>query len=446
MLGTAAATLPPDAFDSLFPPSLRLIGEDYLGLGRLSYLMVAGSRIAGAVAGHRHDYWVVLSPNSVRCSHCSRPCRHGAALAAAWRSGNGAFIDVAALVDRLMASQDPAPLVAGLLEDQVLDALLAFTDLPFIPPCDPDQDLLRLPALAPADQVAALARLVRLFPARPALLARALKEVPGLPLTDLIDLTLAAHQQQEEPADPFATLLASRLDETDLPVFLGRLLALYYDRTSRGLEVGSLLLRAGRILALRPHGDLALAYLAGLPEAPLATALMAADLAVLAGRPRQALSVLDQALIGAGDRERLALTVRQAEIAQASGSAREAPLWLAALAEGSPQALDQLVRRFPRALRATDGELATRLAERDPDLACRFALAVKDVPRAAQLAQTRALALTTLRRLVPVAKRQGYDPASFSTSHLSPRQRQQFRSLLSRPLTPRTRARKKVEP
>ncbi len=422
-----------DRFLSLFSPALRLVGEDYVGLGRLSQLMVAGSSIAGAVSGQRHDYWVVLTEESAHCSHCSRPCRHGAALAAAWQRTPQDFVDIVALTDRLLQTQDSAPLVAGLLEDRVLDTLLAFTDLPFIPPSDPVLDLARLPQLQPSEQAGALRRLLQRFPADPLMVTQALQQLARLLLTDLADIAL--HTEGPNLL-PLATALASRLDEDTMATFLDRILVHFHDLRSRGQDAGPLLLRAAQILALRPNDTLALAYLAGLPQAPLALFETAAELALLAGSPRQALSLLDQALLTAEGGSRLQLSVRAAEIAAASGSAREATLWLGALTEGSQLALSQLTRRFPHVLRAAHGEVVAALLARDPDLACRTALAASDLALAFSLATDHDLSLATLRRLVPPALRRQIDPTVWSVRGLSAAEQRQFHRLRQRPLKP----------
>ena len=436
---SSAALAPPpsaDVFLDLFPPPLRLIGEDYVGLGRLSHLMVAGSSIAGAVSGERHDYWVVLTKAGAHCSHCSRLCRHGAAVAAAWQRAPGDFVDILDLTARLMQSQDSAPLVAGLLEDRVLDALLAFTDLPFIPPSEPRQELARLDGLSPADQAAALFRLLRGWGEDPLLVTEALQRLPGLPLVDLADIALLA---PESSLLPLGTLLASRLDDDGMAVFLDRVLVHFHDLRSRRQDVSALLLRAARILAMRPGDTLALAYLAGLPEAPPALSEVAAELAVLAASPRQALLLLDQTLLTAQGDDRLRLYVRAAEIARSSGSAREAALWLAALKEGSAPALAQLTLRFPQVLRAARNEVVAALSATNPDLACQAALAARDQALAFSLAQRRSLSLPTLRRLLPLARSRQVDPAGWSLGRLTAQEQLRFTRLCQRPIKPRVK-------
>lgn len=416
-----------EALEDLFPPSAWLAGEDYVGLERVSRLLVAPGMLAGEVSGQRDDYWVTIGEKGPACSVCRVPCRHAAAVAQAWIRNAGGFLDVQGLIETYLGENDPAPLIEGLLQDKVLESLRTFTEGLFIPPFDPQTELLRFQSLPPGEKPLALSRLMRPG-GNPALFARALALAPDAPFLPLAKLALEA---EGDAWEALSLWLQGHPHAGHRQVFLDHVLSVHHARRAEGFPGTDVLQRAARVLALFPGGEDVLVWLVSLSEGEGAFDLEASRFLKALGRPREALRTLDRSLLGLPE-NRLVLLQEAQTLSEEMGSPREAYYRLDLLRQGDVAQIATLRKKFPEIFQEEAPRLLTEISPKEPRVAAELALALGDHEMALLLARKSALPYSLLRRLLPIAKKAGEDPGAFILDGLSMRDRRRLEGSVRR--------------
>lgn len=416
-----------DALEGLFPPSAWLAGEDYVGLERLSRLLVAPGMLAGEVSGQRADYWVTLGAKGPTCSVCRIPCRHAAAVAQAWIRNSDGFLDVQGLIETYLGEKDPSPLIEGLLQDNVLESLRTFTEGLFIPPFDPQTELVRFQSLSPDEKPLALSRLMRPG-GSPALFARALALAPDAPFLPLAKLALEA---EGEVWEALSLWLQGHPHASYRQAFLDHVLAVHHAKRAEGLSGKDVLRRAARVLALFPGGEDVLVWLVSFSEGEGEFDLEASRFLKAVGRPREALRTLDRSLLGLPE-NRLVLLQEASALSGEMGSPREAYYRLDLLRHGDVAQIATLREKFPEIFREEGPRLLAEISPKEPFAAAELALALGDAGAALRLARESALPYSLLRRLVPIAKKAGEDPGAFILDGLSMSDRRRLEASLRR--------------
>lgn len=140
MAGQHLRLLTASDLPALFPAGLLAAAEDYLVAERLRRSMAAGDRLAAVLEGFRADYEVTayLTSSGAECT-CTcgarQPCRHAAALVAAWVQRRSWFVDLDELLRPLAASkpEDLLTLLGRIAvepDDRLAPLLEAVKDLP----------------------------------------------------------------------------------------------------------------------------------------------------------------------------------------------------------------------------------------------------------------------------------------------------------------------------